>query len=86
MGETGNKYMREAEDLMVKGGVEKTKIVATLLFGKPGETLTEHAASFGATMCYIGRRDRSKIAEVLLGSVCGDFVQRCRGKTVVLVS
>jgi nucleotide-binding universal stress UspA family protein len=86
MAETGNKYMREAEDLMVKGGVEKTKIVATLLFGKPGETLTEHAGSFGATMCYIGRRDRSKIAEVLLGSVCGDFVQRCRKKTVVLVS
>jgi nucleotide-binding universal stress UspA family protein len=86
MNETGNQYTREAEEILTKGGVGKTKIASSLLFGKPGEALTEHAQSFGATMCYIGRRDRSKIAEVLLGSVCGDFVQRCREKTIVLVS
>lgn len=86
MSETGFKYMQEAEDILVKEGVEKSKIVATILFGKPGEALTKHAQSFGATMCYIGRRDRSKIAEVLLGSVCADFIHRCRERTIVLVS
>ncbi len=86
MSETGYQYMQRAEDILVKAGVAKSKIVATVLFGKPGETLTKHAQSFGATMCYVGRRNRSKIAEVLLGSVSGDFINRCRERTIVLVS
>lgn len=86
MSVTGYQYMQEVENLLVKEGVDKTKIVATVLFGKPGEMLTKHAQSFGATMCYVGRRDRSKIVEVLLGSVSGDFIHRCREKTIVLVS
>jgi len=86
MTDTGYRYMQEAEDILVKEGVESSKIVATVLFGKPGETLVNHAQDFGATMCYVGRRNRSIIAEVLLGSVSGDFFQRCREKTVVLVS
>lgn len=83
---TGYKYMQEAEDILVGEDVEKSKIDATILYGKPGTILTEHAQTFGATMCYIGRRDRSKIAEVLLGSVSSDFINRCREKTIVLVS
>ncbi len=80
------KYMQEAEDLLTKTGVPKSKIMATVLHGKPGKVLTAHAQDFDATMCYVGRRDRSKIAEVLLGSVSGDFIRRCRKKTIVLVS
>lgn len=64
----------------------KEKIDSSILFGKPDETLAAHADSFAATMCYIGRRDRLKIAEVLLGSVCGDIIHRCRDKTIVLVA
>lgn len=81
----GYKYLDEAEQILVNNGVEESKIVATVLFGRPGEVLTEYAQSFGATMFYIGRRDRSKIAKVLLGSVCGDIIHRCRKTTVALV-
>ena len=80
------KDMQEAEDILVTRSVAKSKITGSVLFGKPGKLLTEHARNFRATMCYVGRRDRSKIAEVLLGSVSGDFVHRCREKTIVLVS
>ena len=86
MSATGNKYMQETEDILIKQGVPKSKIVPTVLYGKPGKVLMEHAQSFGATMCYVGRRDRSKIAEVLLGSVSSDFINRCRERTIVLVS
>ncbi len=82
----GYKYMQEVVDLLIEQGVDKSKISTTVLYGKPGETLHKHAQSFGATMCYVGRRDRSKIAEVLLGSVSADFIHRCRDKTIVLVS
>ncbi|MGW8195677.1 MAG: universal stress protein [Desulforhopalus sp.] len=83
--EQGYGYIREAEELLIKTGVDESKIVPTLLFGRPGETLTAHAESFKATLCFIGRRDRSKIAEVLLGSVSGDIVHRCRKTTIALI-
>ena len=84
--ELGYQYMQAAEDILVQSGLEKDKITSTILFGKPGEILVAHARSFRATMCYVGRRDRSQIAEVLLGSVCGDIIHRCTEKTIVLVS
>jgi nucleotide-binding universal stress UspA family protein len=82
----GYRNLQEAEEIMVAEGVDKSKIVTMLLFGRPGETLASHAREFGATMLFIGRRNRMKIAEVLLGSVSGDVIQRCRKTTVVLVS
>lgn len=86
MSETVNRYLQEAEDILAKEGVDTSKITTTILFGKPGETLAEHARIFGATMCYVGRGDRSKIAEVLLGSVCSDLFHRCRDRAIVLVN
>lgn len=83
--ESGYGYLQEAEDILVQNGLDKGKIDSTILFGKPGETVVAHARSFAATMCYVGRSNRSKIAEVFLGSVSGDVIQRCREKTVVLV-
>lgn len=84
----GNGYdaMLQAENILLHLGVEKSKIVATVLFGKPGEMLQKHAQACAATMCYVGRRNRSKIAEIVLGSVSSDFIHRCKDRTVVLVS
>jgi nucleotide-binding universal stress UspA family protein len=84
--DVGYSYLREAEELLIAEGVDESKIATILLFGRPGQTLTEYAQTFDATMCYVGRRDRSKLAEVLLGSVCGDIIQLCRKTTLVLVS
>ncbi len=86
MSETGNRCLQEAEDILVREGVDTAKITTNILFGKPGETLTEHARTFGATMCYVGRGDKSAIAEVLLGSVCSDLFHRCRDRAIVLVN
>jgi nucleotide-binding universal stress UspA family protein len=83
--ENGYDAMLEAENILVRDGVEKSKIVATVLFGKPGEMLHKHAQACAATMCYVGRRNRSKLAEIVLGSVSSDFIHRCKDRTVVLV-
>ncbi|TKB11698.1 universal stress protein [Desulforhopalus sp. IMCC35007] len=82
----GYHHLQEAEEILVGQGVDTSKIVTMLLFGRPGATLASHAREFGATMLFIGRRNRMKIAEVLLGSVSGDVIHRCRKTTVVLVS
>ena len=82
----GYSYLKEAEDLLINEGVDASKIVTILLFGRPAQALTEYAQKFDATMCYVGRRDRSKISEIILGSICADIIQRCRKTTLVLVS
>jgi len=79
-------YMDTVEKILTEQGVDADKIEATVLFGHPGEMLTRHAHDFDATLTYIGRRDRSKIAEVLLGSVCGDIIHQLRDRALVLVS
>jgi nucleotide-binding universal stress UspA family protein len=84
--DAGYRDLKEAEKIMVDEGVDQSKIVTMLLFGRPGETLTTYAQSFGATICYIGCRDRLKLAEVLLGSVSRDIIRRCRKTTLALVS
>lgn len=84
--DVGYSYLKEAEELLINEGVAESKIATILLFGRPGQALTEYAQTTDATMCYVGRRDRSKLAEVILGSVCGDIIQRCRKTTLVLVS
>jgi nucleotide-binding universal stress UspA family protein len=84
-GEAGERYLQAAWDILVKMGIKESSVSSELLFGKPGEALTAHASSVDVTMLYIGRRDRSSISEVLLGSVCGDIIHRCRRSTIVLV-
>lgn len=83
--QAGERYLQAAKEALVNLGGDASCISKNLLFGKPAEALATHARSIDATMLYIGRRDRSNISQVLLGSVCGDIMQRYRDKTVVLV-
>lgn len=84
--ETAYGQMDRAEKILTREGVKKECIEATVLFGHPGEMLIRHARDFDATLTYIGRRDRSKISEVLLGSVCSDIVHKLRDRALILVS
>ncbi|MBE0586139.1 MAG: universal stress protein [Desulfofustis sp.] len=54
-------------------------------FGQPGTVLVEEALDGDATMIFIGKRDRSRMAQLYLGSVCNDIVQNCRQRVLALV-
>ena len=41
----GYHHLQEAEEMMVGQGVDTSKIVTMLLFGRPGATLASHAGS-----------------------------------------
>ena len=85
-GAFGQKALEEAGNLLIDAGVDQQKITTVIHFGKPGTILAEEAISSDATLIFIGRRDRSRTAQVFLGSVCTDMIHNCRERTIVLTS
>ena len=85
-GAFGQKALEEAGNLLIDAGIDHKKIITVIHFGKPGTILAEEAISSGATLIFIGRRDRSRTAQVFLGSVCTDMIHNCRERTIVLTS
>lgn len=84
--EQGQRALEEAGNLLIDSGVSQEKINTVIHFGKPGTILAEEAIACDATLIFIGRRDRSRMAQVFLGSVCTDMIQNCRERTIVLSS
>ncbi len=85
-GLTGQRALEAAGNLLVDLGVDRRKIKTVIHFGKPGAILAEEVISNDATLIFLGRRDRSRMAQVFLGSVCTDIIQNCRDRTLVLSS
>ena len=82
--EQGQKALEEAGNMLVAAGVAQEKITTVIHFGKPGTVLAEEVIGCDATLVFIGRRDRSRMAQVFLGSVCTDIIEDCRDRTIVL--
>jgi nucleotide-binding universal stress UspA family protein len=85
-GTIGQQALEEAGNLLVAAGVDPAKITTVIHFGKPGTILAEEAVDCDATLIFIGRRDRSRMAQVFLGSVCTDMIQNCQERTIILTS
>ncbi len=84
-GLTGQRALEAATTALVGAGVAPGKIMPVIHFGRPGSVLVAEALDCDATMIFIGKRDRSKMAQPYLGSVCTDIVQNCRKRVLVLV-
>ncbi|MBL0381534.1 MAG: universal stress protein [Desulfofustis sp. PB-SRB1] len=82
----GQKALEEAATGLIDMASPSGKITAVIHFGRPGTVLAEEALACQATSIFIGRRDRSRLAQTFLGSVCLDIIQSCRERTLVLAS
>ncbi|PCI33916.1 MAG: universal stress protein [Alphaproteobacteria bacterium] len=60
------------------------KITSSLFWGHPAEIIKEQAKKAHANMIFVGRRGRSKVADLLLGSVANSLAHTA-GVPVVLV-
>lgn len=60
------------------------KIESVLFWGQPAEIIKDHAKKIHANLIFAGRRGRSKIADLLLGSVANALAHTA-GVPVVLV-
>ena len=83
---TGQKALEASGNLLVDLGVDRQKIKTVIHFGKPGAILAEEVRDCDATLVFLGRRDRSRMAQAFLGSVCTEIIQNCRDRTLVLAS
>ena len=83
---TGQQALEESGTQLIEAGVDAEKVKTVIHFGMPGAVLAEEVVGCNATLIFIGRRDRSRMAQVFLGSVCNDIVQSCRERTLVLSS
>ena len=83
---TGQQALEMAGDLLIDSGVASEKIKTVIHFGNPGTVLAQEVKNCDATLGFLGRRDRSRMAQVFLGSVCTDIIQNCRDRTLVLAS
>lgn len=81
---TGQQALEESGNVLVACGVDRKKIRTVIHFGKPGLVLAEEATDCDATLIFLGRRDRSRMAQVFLGSVCTDIIGNCRERTIIL--
>jgi nucleotide-binding universal stress UspA family protein len=54
--------------------------------GRPAAALRETAERLGATMVVVGRQGRSRVTQLLLGSVSNELTQHCPVPVVVLSS
>lgn len=86
LGSTGQQALEESATKLIEAGIDPEKITTVIHFGLPGTVLAEEVVGCDATLIFIGRRDRSRMAQVYLGSVCTDIVQNCRERTLVLAS
>ena len=82
--ESGQQSLEQAVNMMIGAQIDPARITTVIHFGRPGTVLADEAASCDATMVFIGMRDRSRMAQVFLGSVCTDMIQNCRERTIVL--
>ena len=83
---TGQKALEASGNLLVDLGVDRQKIKTVIHFGRPGTILAEEVRDCDATLVFLGRRDRSRMAQAFLGSVCTEIIQNCRDRTLVLAS
>lgn len=83
---TGQKALEASGNLLVDLGVDRQKIKTVIHFGRPGTILAEEVRDCDATLVFLGRRDRSRMAQAFLGSVCTEIIENCRDRTLVLAS
>ncbi|WP_435069958.1 universal stress protein [Haloplanus sp. C73] len=69
----GEAVLDAAADRAAEHGVDAE---TTLLSGKPGRTIAQHASDSGADLLVIGRTGRSGVAQRLLGSVTERVLRR----------
>jgi len=67
-------------------GIASEKIIKTACCGDPAEVIFDEANKHDADMIFMGRRDRSALQEIFMGSVSRKVISRCKKQTVVLVS
>jgi nucleotide-binding universal stress UspA family protein len=80
-----NDIFREAEKILEKCGIKKEAVNRKVMIGEPAKKIVEEAKRGKYTTLVMGMKGRSKIAEVIVGSVTKAVVDRAKGFDIYIV-
>ena len=77
--------LNEGQQIVTGMGVSESKVTGITEHGSPGEVILNKAREENVSLVLIGRRGRSALEEIFMGSVSREVVQRCVESTVGVV-
>jgi len=76
----------QAADFLAAQGIAKDKIIQAVGCGNPADVLVDEINTQEVGIVFMGRRDRTALKELFMGSISRKIIYRCSQRTVVLVS
>ena len=80
------KVLDECRQILLDAGIDEQKIVTRAHYGTPTDSILALSVETDANLIMIGRRGRSAVSELLMGSVSSAVLHRCGGSTVAIIS
>lgn len=84
--EEANKIFDEAKKIILNAGISEEIIQPLIKVGIPSEEILKEADKGGYSMIVIGRKGRSAMKDLVLGSVSSVVIERSKNPTIVIVS
>lgn len=75
-----------AADFLASQGIAKNKIIQAVGCGNPADVLVDEINTQEVGIVFMGRRDRTVLKELFMGSISRKIIYRCSNRTIVLVS
>jgi nucleotide-binding universal stress UspA family protein len=83
---TSEQILEEARRILVDAGVEEGAISTRSHHGVPADSILAVSHEIDANLIMVGRRGRSLIEELFMGSVSNAVLHRCGGSTIAIIS
>ncbi len=77
--------LSDAEDVTVEYGVDPNKIEMITKCGRPVDAVCNEAKDRDIDLVFVGRNGRSRLQELVLGSVSRGILHRCEGPIVAVI-
>lgn len=82
----GSSLLDEAEAMLREKGLASGQIVRRLTFGDPADVLVQEVEDQKPEFVFMGRRGRSALKELFMGSVSSKVISRCTAPVITMVS
>lgn len=78
--------LNSARKILLDAGVDEQNIAAHAHYGTPVDSILAASVEYDANLIMIGRKGRSAVQELLMGSVSSGVLHRCAGSSIAIIS
>lgn len=77
--------LNQGRQILMEAGISEAKLETRAIYGKPADIVLDIADRKQITLVIMGRRGRSVMRDLFLGSVSSEILHRCMKPTVAIV-